>query len=50
MAPKSSNSNTYKDGVELGLERLKKHDIQKSKCNFKWDQHKNVIHLDWHIM
>ena len=23
MAPKSSNSKTYKDGIKLGLERLK---------------------------
>ena len=30
MAPKSSNSNTYTDGVKLDLERLK-HDIQKVK-------------------
>ena len=26
MAPKSSNINTYKDGVELDLERLKKNE------------------------
>ena len=29
MAPKSSNSNTYKDGIKLGLERLKTNEIQK---------------------
>ena len=32
MAPESSNSNTYKDGIELDLERLKKHEIQKVKA------------------
>ena len=29
MTPKSSNSNTYKDGVTLDLERLKNNEIQK---------------------
>ena len=33
MAPKSSNSNTYQDGIKLGLERLKKNEIQKVKVD-----------------
>ena len=33
MAPKSSNSNTYKDGNKLDSERLKRHEIQKGKVN-----------------
>ena len=40
MPLKASNSNTYKDGVRLDLERLKKNEIQKvkvdvSKANIK---------------
>ena len=31
MAPKSSNSNAYKDGIKLDLGQLKKHDIQQVK-------------------
>ena len=30
MAPESSNGNTYKEGSKLGLERLKKKEIQKA--------------------
>ena len=33
MAPKSSNSTTYKDGVELDLERLKESEKQKVKVD-----------------
>ena len=33
MAPKPSNSNTYKDGIKLDLERLKKHEIQQVKIH-----------------
>ena len=35
MAPKSSNSNTYKGGNKLDLERRKKNEIQQNKCKFK---------------
>ena len=31
MAPKSSNSNTYKGGIKLDLERLRKSEIQNIK-------------------
>ena len=31
MAPKPSNSNTYKDGIKLDLERLKTNEIPKKK-------------------
>ena len=48
MGPKSYNSNTYKDGIQLDLERLKKNDIQ-SKGRFNQTQHKNAIRLDWDI-
>ena len=34
MAPKSSNSNTYKDGIKLDLKRLKKK-RRKQKRNTK---------------
>ena len=33
MAPKPSNSNTYKDGAKLDVERLKKHGIQTIKVD-----------------
>ena len=52
MAPKSYNSNTYKDDIKLDLERLKKNEnVQKikSKCRFKQKQHKNVTRLGWNI-
>ena len=42
MAPKYSNSNTYNDGIELDLERLKKNEIHKVNTN--------LSKCDWNIM
>ena len=33
MAPRSSNSNTYRDGVKLDLERPKKNETHKVKVD-----------------
>ena len=49
MAPRFYNSNTYKDGVKLDLERLKKNEIQKNKCKCNKNQHQKTIHRDWNI-
>ena len=49
MAPRSSNSNTYRDGVKLDLERPKKNETHKVKVDISNINTKNVTHLGWDI-
>ena len=49
MTPKYYNSNTYKDGIKLDLERPKNNEIQQVKTQSTKINNKYLILLDWNI-